>query len=232
MAHSLFATFRRRFGERIDGPTRREFLERSLAAEAGLLLSGTHSLAQLGKPTGEPVVVIGAGFAWLAAAHKLLSAGTMSPSSRRDRVGGRVLTFDRFVRDRYVEGGGELIGRNHPVWLAYAKKFGLDLVEIGHADGAQPIVVDGRLPSDEEARRLWAETTEAFPSINCDARIVFEDEPWNTPNAGELDRRSAADWLARLPASRGRQAGPAAQFSADNGVSQSIGKAISASSPR
>ena len=37
----------------------------------------------------------------------------------RDRVGGRVRSFNNVIDGWVVEGGGELIGSNHPMWMAY-----------------------------------------------------------------------------------------------------------------
>ena len=219
MAYSLFAVLRGRFGQPVDAPTRREFLRVSLATGGALLLSGPGALAAPGKPVGKSVVVIGAGFAGLVAAYELVAAGyEVKVVEARDRVGGRVLSFDRFVSGRYVEGGGELIGSNHPLWLAYAKKFGLDLVEIGNSDGARPIVVDGKLLPDADAERLWDEFDQASQLMNDDARAVVEDEPWKTPGAEALDRRSVAEWLAGIPASALAKAVLPAQLMADNGV--------------
>jgi monoamine oxidase len=64
---------------------------------------------------GRRVVVIGAGFAGLACAYELQSAGyKVTVLDSRNRVGGRVLSFSDVVTGRNVEGGGELIGSNHP----------------------------------------------------------------------------------------------------------------------
>ncbi|HEY1261218.1 MAG TPA: FAD-dependent oxidoreductase [Stellaceae bacterium] len=216
MAHSLFAALHRRFGKSVDAPTRREFLRASLATGGALLLSSRVAPA---KPVKKSVVVIGAGFAGLAAAYELSAAGyEVTVVEARDRPGGRVLSFDRFVPGRTVEGGGELIGSNHPLWLAYAKKFQLGLYEIGDADGARRVVIDGRLLADAEAARLWTDMDEAAQLMNRDARAVVEDEPWQTPDAAALDRRSVADWLASVPTSALAKRGFAAQLTADNGV--------------
>ena len=214
---SVFAALRRRFGPRTDAPTRRRFLQGSLSAGAALLLRGPAALARPARP--KSVVIIGAGFAGLAAAHELASAGyEVAVLEARDRLGGRVLSFNRFVPGRYVEGGGELIGTNHPVWLAYAKQFGLGLVEIENSSDPSPIVIDGRSLTDAEAAHLWKEMDAAVASMNQDARNVVEDAPWTTPDAAALDRRSVAEWLAAAAASPTAKLGLAAQFTADNGV--------------
>ena len=97
-------------------------------------------------------------FAELAAAHELLSAGyQVNVLEARGRVSGRVVTFNDFVPGRWVEGGGQWIGSNQPTWVAYAKKFGLDLREYPESDFADPVVIDGKLLSDEEAEALLKE---------------------------------------------------------------------------
>ena len=135
MPRSLIGQLRSRFGPPIDPVTRREVLQGSIAVGTAFLLSGPLAFAQRATPTGKSVIVIGAGFAGLAAAHELLSAGyKVTVLEARDRVSGRVVSFDNFVPGRWVEGGGELIGSNHPTWMAYAKKFGLDFNEIPESE--------------------------------------------------------------------------------------------------
>ena len=77
MSRSLFALLNRKHGPRIDAPTRRMFLQATLAASAGLLISRTPELfgQALPRRNGMRVVIIGAGFSGLAAAHELLAAG-------------------------------------------------------------------------------------------------------------------------------------------------------------
>ena len=135
MPRSPISQLRSRFGKPIDPVTRREFLNGSLAVGTALLLSGSRVLAKDTRPSGKSVIVIGAGFAGLAAAHELLSAGyQVTVLEARDRVSGRVVSFNDFVPGRWVEGGGELIGSNHPTWVAYAKKFGLHFNDIPESE--------------------------------------------------------------------------------------------------
>src|SRR5690606_10488883 len=126
MSRSLFARLARRHGPPVDSAARRAFLKASLATSAGLLLSGRAARAALRPAWGaKRVVVVGAGFGGLACAYELRSAGyDVTVVEARDRVGGRVLSFADFVPGRVVEGGGELIGSNHPTWVGYAERFG------------------------------------------------------------------------------------------------------------
>jgi monoamine oxidase len=55
------------------------------------------------------------------------------------RFGGRVKSLDDVVTGKVVEGGGELIGSNHPTWNAYAARFGLPFSDA--VDEANPPVV-------------------------------------------------------------------------------------------
>ncbi len=79
------------FDRPIDPITRREVLQGSIAVGMALLLSGPRAFAKPPKPSGKSVIVIGAGFAGLAAAHELLSAGyQVTVLEARERVSGRV----------------------------------------------------------------------------------------------------------------------------------------------
>jgi len=61
-----------------------------------------------------------------------------------DRVGGRVLSLPNYIEGKNVEGGGELIGTNHPTWVAYKQKFNLDFLDVTSEDDLDaPMVIDG-----------------------------------------------------------------------------------------
>src|SRR6188768_134305 len=148
MARSLYGRLTRRYRPQPTAFERREFLKIALAASAGLLVSGIPSFgrsptSQIGR--GRRIVVIGAGFGGLACAHELLSAGyDVTVLDARNRVGGRVLSFNDMVSGKVVEGGGELIGSNHPTWVAYAKQFGLDFIDVTESQDAAPIYLKGK----------------------------------------------------------------------------------------
>ncbi len=225
MSRSLYARLARRYGPPVDRLTRREMLRATLAASAGLLLTGCSDpprIRQKLPPNGRRVAVIGAGFAGLACAHELIWAGyDVTVLEARARAGGRVLTLPDFVPGKTVEGGGELIGSNHPSWVGYAKQFNLPFLDVTESDDAAfPVYLQGRPLSAAESERLYEEMTAALAQLNDQARPIDADEPWNSPNAAELDRMPTKVWLEGLGPSFSSLCARAlaAQFTGDNGV--------------
>jgi monoamine oxidase len=213
---SLYARLQSRFGEPVD---RREMIRRSLAAAAGVLMSSRGGVA--GRPSSGPrVVIIGAGFAGMAAAYELSHAGAdVVVIEARNRVGGRVLSFTDLVPGAAMEGGAELIGTNHPIWMDYAQRFRVSFVKITEEDAEAPIVLNGRRLSSDEAEKLWKEMEGALNGMNADAaRVADAFEPWQTPEAKGWDSRSQAEWIAAQSCSALCKAAIDAQLVADNGV--------------
>jgi NADPH-dependent 2,4-dienoyl-CoA reductase/sulfur reductase-like enzyme len=67
------------------------------------------------------ILVIGAGFAGLAAAYELKTIGyKVTVLEAQKRIGGRVRSLKKWIGNKTVEGGGELIGLNHAAWRSYA----------------------------------------------------------------------------------------------------------------
>jgi monoamine oxidase len=111
------------------------------------------------------VLIVGAGLSGLACAVHLKQQGHLPlVVEARERVGGRVLTFRDFAPGRTVEGGGELVGSNHPLWVALAQRFGLEFGEVTEPEELDyPLRVDGRTVRGGEADRIWAELEEFRP---------------------------------------------------------------------
>ena len=214
----LFRRLHRRYAA-ADGITRREMMQRSLAAAAGVLLSERLAGVSAQQKPGR-VVVIGGGFSGLAAGYELSRAGYLvTVVEARNRVGGRVLSFSDLVPGKNVEGGGELIGSNHPTWVAYAKQFKLEFLDVSEEDGDAPITLGGKQLSADAAEALWEELEKASNLLNADAAKVSDAfEPWRTPNADALDRRTLAEWIAGLDISPLCRMGLDAMMTADNGV--------------
>ena len=221
MSRSLYARLLRRYRPKRDGFSRREFLEMTLAASAGLLVSCAPTLERTRlRPHGRRVVVVGAGFGGLACAYELQSAGySVTVLEARPRLGGRVLSFSDMVPGKTVEGGGELIGSNHPTWVAYAKRFRLKFLDVTEDENLEsPVLLDGKLLTSEETEQLFGEMDAAYQKMTADAVPINADEPWTSPNAAALDRMSTADWLNSLSLSPRAKLALKAELSADNGA--------------
>ena len=228
MARSLYARLARRYRPEVTAVDRREFLKVTLAASAGLLVSSwpafgrtSPSMPRVGR--GRRVVVIGAGFAGLACAYELQSAGyKVTVLDSRNRVGGRVLSFSDVVTGRNVEGGGELIGSNHPTWVAYAKRFGFTFLDVTESEELNfPVILGGKRLTGKESEALYEEMEAAYSTIIADARPINADEPWLSPNATRLDRRTTADWIRRLNVSPTCRLAITTEMAADNANSTS-----------
>ena len=197
---------------------RREMIQRSLAAAAGCS-SATFGRGRRRRPAGR-VVVVGAGFSGLAAAYELSQAGyDVTVVEARNRVGGRVISFSDLVPGKNVEGGGELVGSNHPR-LDRLRRAVRARVPRRRAKrtSSSPIILDGKRLTAEEAEALWEEMDEAFNSSTRTPRRSTRTSRGRAANADALDRRTLASWIERLDASPLCKAVSDAMMTADNGV--------------
>lgn len=203
MSISIFARLNHRFGKPVDLEARRRFMIAGAAAVGATLLSGpSFSQAQAQRVgAGKRVLIVGAGFSGLSAAYELKSVGyDVTVIDVRDRVSGRVLSFNDhlkqpFIPGKNVEGGGELIGSNHPCWVHYAQTFGLEFLDLTVSELEAPIYIDGKKLGEEESNKLWAEMDLVFNRMNDDARNINADAAWTSPDAARLDKMSVKDWL-------------------------------------
>ncbi|MEZ5318883.1 MAG: NAD(P)/FAD-dependent oxidoreductase [Vicinamibacterales bacterium] len=217
MPADLYRRLRRRFGPPDDRPTRREMLALTLAGTAGLLLSGRDLGARQGR--AGRVLIVGGGFAGLAAAYELQAAGyDVRVFEARNRLGGRVITFHDLAPGKTVEGGAELIGSNHPAWVAYADRFGLDFLDVTEEDADFPVVLGGDVLTAAESEALYEEMEAGYRALDALARTVVADAPWTSPDAAALDRRSVDAWIRDLPVSPRCRLALDAEFAADNGA--------------
>ena len=187
---SLYARLHDRFGPSDAGISRREMIGRSAAAAAGILLSDR--LAFTRQRTGPRVIVVGGGFAGLSAVYELSHAGAdVTVLEARNRIGGRVFSFHDLVQGGTVEGGAELIGSNHPIWMRYRERFKLAFLDVTEEDAETPIVLDGKRLSALEAESLWKAMDDGLTGLNADAATVEDPfEPWRTADAATFDARS------------------------------------------
>jgi len=223
MARSLYARLARRYRPQPTPLDRREFLKATLAASAGFLLSANssaiaHTSTHVGR--GRKVVIIGGGFSGLACAYELKSAGAhVTVLEARKRVGGRVLSFHDVIHGKTVEGGGELIGSNHPTWVAYAKRFGLNFSDVTESETLEfPVILDGKRLTKKESEALYEEMEAAYKTMIADARPIHADEPWRSQFADRLDRRTTTDWVKRLSVSDRCKRALTTELTANNAV--------------
>lgn len=185
--------------------SRRAFLKASAAAAAGAAIEAcaARSPRSSRPPTGprDEVVIVGAGIAGLAAAHRLDEAGVpVRIFEAQNRTGGRMLTLrDHFPGGQVVELGGELIDTGHQTLQALCVELGLPLDDLSVAD--EGVVHDVWFFGGQ--RRGEAEVVAAFTPIAARieadlATIRGEDVTYREPNGAErLDRVSIEEWLDR-----------------------------------
>lgn len=189
---------RRSFCQSARAISRRRLLQSGVSVMA-TLPGGQHSHGASAGGEGRNVAVIGAGFAGLACAYELSLAGRkVDLFEARNRLGGRVHSGDRFAPGRHVEFGAEMIGGNHPQWLKYAARFGIDLETIDDEEGGADVVLDGHRYTGDEAKTLKEEIERGHKELALDAAEADAEFPWRTPNAESLDQQSLQWRIERM----------------------------------
>ena len=160
-----------------------------------------------GPPTHEAdVVVVGAGFAGLAAARELVGQGaSVVVLEARDRVGGRVLNHD-LGEGKVVEVGAQWIGPTQDRLAALAGELGVETFPT-HSEGFNVIEYSGSLRRYRCAIPrinpvVLLDVERAQRRLNRLARSVPLDAPWEAPDAARLDGQTAATWMRRNLATR------------------------------
>jgi monoamine oxidase len=224
MTQSIYQQLRRFVGQNTVNPSRRKFIKQVgagsiLISTLGLTACGGGSSSSSSANTGPRVGVIGAGFAGLSCAYELQKTGyqvTLLEAS--DHVGGRVRSSSDFVKGRVVEIGAELIGVNHPTWMAYKDIFNLELRPLtDNPEWASPVRINGTVLSKSEAETLLDEVDQIIELLDIDAAQVVADEPWKTPGAAALDSRTLKQWVDALNCSDLCKKVVTLTFESDNG---------------
>lgn len=201
---SLFARLRRRFAQRPTGAElrrRTEFhFERLSRAMPTRPLLEPHLWRQSTSPG--KVAVIGAGFAGLCAAYEAFQAGfdVTVFETTKDGTGGRVVSSSSVVPGRLLELGAELIGTNHPFWIAYARFFGFGLSVVTTEDLydaarlSSPMWLDDKLLSLDAQEKLYTGMANVFTDWSQTALSKLPDRlpwtPWAIADATDLDGKS------------------------------------------
>jgi monoamine oxidase len=150
MGRSLFAKLHRRYGRRISGDERRLRAEQHLERLRQAMPVGLVGAPQRVASTSPRIAILGAGFAGMSAAWFAKRAGFGVTVVEPGVVGGRVSSTTTLVPGRVLEAGAELIGTNHPLWMALAQHFGFALSVLSSEDNyaaaglEMPMILDGR----------------------------------------------------------------------------------------
>ncbi len=145
------------------------------------------------------VIIIGAGYAGLAAGLALQKAGKkILLLEARNRCGGRILT-EYFTVDQYTDLGGQWIGPGHERMYALAKEFGVDTFHT-HDAGKSSLLLNGKLKLYKgiiPPLPLFAllSVDRAIRKINKLAKTIDLENPFASPHAVEWDSISLADWM-------------------------------------
>lgn len=198
---SLDEAIERERGLRVDH-ARRRFLRNSIGASAGLMLAACAGVpAPRRTAVADDVIIVGAGIAGLACAHRLRAAGIgVRIHEAQERIGGRMFSLrGHFADDQVCELGGELIDSGHVRMRALAAELGLELDDLAedptHAFGDVWFCA-GRRYGEAEILREFAPLAEA---IARDAATLPDDDiTYAAPGGAEaLDRESISAWLDR-----------------------------------
>ncbi len=147
------------------------------------------------------VCVVGAGYAGLAAARRLARAGqSVIVLEARDRIGGRIWTFD-LPDGSPVDRGGGWVANRHTAILKLASEVGVATYKT-YVDGYHLLVGAGRtrryrglIPKISPGAVL----TIFLAQVKLDrmAKTLPLEAPWTAARAAEWDARSVASFLER-----------------------------------
>jgi monoamine oxidase len=158
-------------------------------------------------PSSRPpsVIIVGAGFAGLAAARDLHARGFhVRLVDARSRIGGRVHTIrDGFAEGQHGEAGGELIDREHTAARELAQSLGLKLTRILRKGfGSHLVGPGGRVRHHVSQSTDWAKLSKAFSGALGAYRRAGDRHGWDSAVARVLGARSPEQHLEALRAGR------------------------------
>ncbi len=143
-------------------------------------------------------VVVGAGFAGLAATKRLQERGkSVALLEARDRVGGRV--WNRTAEDgTVVSVGGTWLGKRQNRMFELAREVGLDVYP-QYDEGDTLMQIDGKTRRYRGLPKLGlfalASLGLAFWRLDHMVKRLPVDAPWAAPGARDLDARTLGAWI-------------------------------------
>jgi monoamine oxidase len=196
------------------GLTRRRLLGGAAAGAVAASLPGAAAAAATRtapRRRAVDVVVIGAGYAGLAAARAVAATGrSVALLEARDRVGGRVQTLSR-GGETLLDVGGQWVGPTQDRMFAIAREHGVqtfktynDGENVYYRTGGTPqrqrYATSGPLgPIPPEAPGA-AEAGAAIVALNDMAQRVPRDAPWVAAQARDWDGQTFETWKGQTPA--------------------------------
>ncbi len=189
--------------------TRRRFVTGTLAggAAAALPAGAQAKPAARGRQGGSArkvdVAIVGAGFAGLTTARRLVAAGrSVAVVEARDRVGGRVWNHE--LGDGHIsERGGTFVGPTQDHVQALARELGVrtfPTYDTGEnvyvSDGKRSTYSDtgiaGTAPPDP---LVLPDLAVLIPELDQMSRSVPVDAPWSAANAAAWDGQTLETWI-------------------------------------
>lgn len=148
-----------------------------------------------------PAVVVGAGYAGLAAALRLSDSGVpVVVLEAADRVGGRIHT-ERTADGVLVDLGGQWVGPTQRNLLAWAERFGCATFPTWDTGDYIEKWVDGTLrryrgggPADGPGMRAYLDAADRLDEL---AATVRTDAPFAADDAAEWDAQTVHSYFAR-----------------------------------
>lgn len=161
----------------------------------------------------EDAIVVGAGFAGLAAARSLAKHDLkVLVLEARDRVGGRVEN-GTFADGQWIEVGGQWIGPGHDRMYELVAEFGLETFALFN-DGKMIIDLMGKQSTMSSKKGsipkinpfALADLGQGMMRFSKIANSVNLAKPWLTPNAKWLDGQTFNTWISKnLKTKAGRE---------------------------
>ncbi|NEN25774.1 NAD(P)-binding protein [Cryomorpha ignava] len=181
--------------------TRRTFLKQTAIATAGLAI-GLPALGNLLPNSKTKVIIIGAGFAGLAAAYRLhLENVDFIILESRNRIGGRVFS-NKITNDLVIEFGGEWVGNSHFRIQELCREFELELQNNQfdtHLIYKGEYSPSGKWDYSEKWNAKFQEIIKNYPSLTDADKIQLDKTDWwrylvqNGCNGRDLDIRELMD---------------------------------------
>ena len=163
---------------------RRKFLFQTIAGSAILAMPTSNiSAVILPKKKVSSVLVIGAGFAGLAAAHQLRQKGIrVTVLEARDRIGGRVFSYRNGLKnEQVIELGAEWVGLSHERLIQLCKDFNLELFNNqfdSHLTLGGKHSPPGSWGMDAEFNEFWKDKAEIWNAYSEKEKSKLDRMDW------------------------------------------------------